>query len=557
MGAIAGSPFVNDASEAQVSVSYGSDLRVVSVPRGAILGTAIADTGLPLEQPCAGRGTCHKCKVIAQGALSPLDEQEMDALAEPERKANYRLACRAHVLADCTVILAPILVYSNKIFRACDDYKQPDTPLGLAIDLGSTTVAAYIVALSSQRVCAGAAALNQQTAFGADVISRLAAAMLGPDEAEQLSLLARTSIVQAVQALRLPRSSRERIVKVTIVGNCAMHHLLLRLPVETLARLPFQPYSTAPLRTRGGLFGDTFPPNAEVALPPLIGGFVGSDALACLAYYGFDTASEPLAAIDLGTNGEVMLTDGRRILVASTAAGPAFEGVSISCGTRAVDGAITGIRANPDDGTLELVTIGDLPPVGLTGSGLLDLVLGLRRAGVIDASGRFSRDSSSFGRRFSRDGRGVRRFLITDQAVDRHGVEDEAGGQRAALYLTQQDIRELQKAKAAIRTAIEILMARLGLQAGDLQRVILTGSFGSQLSAEAIVGLGLIPPVDLRRVESSANGAGFGAALFLCDDGFARGERLATRAEQIDLDLDPQFNQRYVEATELCSDTVG
>jgi uncharacterized 2Fe-2S/4Fe-4S cluster protein (DUF4445 family) len=542
---------------AQVRVSYGSDLRVVSVPRDALLGTAIAATGLPLEQPCAGRGTCHKCQVIAQGALSPLDELEAEALSEPERKANFRLACRARVLGNCAVILSPIVVYSNKIFRACDDYKQSDLPLGLAIDLGSTTVAAFAVTLDPYKVCAGAAALNQQTAFGADVISRLAAAMQGPEQAEQLSLLARASIVQAVQALRLPRGSRERIVKVTIVGNCAMHHLLLHLPVDTLASLPFRPYSTASVRIRGGLFSDMFPQNAEVTLPPLIGGFVGSDALACLAYYGFDAASEPLAAIDLGTNGEVMLTDGRRILVASTAAGPAFEGVNISCGTRAVDGAITGIRANADVGSLELTTIGDLPPAGLTGSGLLDLVLELRRAGVIDASGRFSEDTPSFGHRLSRDARGVRRFLVTDQAVDRFGVEDHVGGRQVALYLTQQDIRELQKAKAAIRTAIEILLARLDLQAGELHRVILTGSFGSQLSAEAIVGLGLIPPVDLRRVESSANGAGFGAALFLSDDGFARGEQLASRAEQIDLDLDPQFNQRFVESTQLCESAVG
>jgi uncharacterized 2Fe-2S/4Fe-4S cluster protein (DUF4445 family) len=547
---------VDDASAAQVQVSYGGDRRVVFVPRGAFLGSAIVASGLPLDQPCAGRGTCHKCKVIAQGTLSTLDEQEVDALSEPEWKAGYRLACRARVLGDSQVILAPIVVYSDKIFRACDDYKQPDVPLGLAIDLGSTTVAALIVALDTQRVCAGAAALNQQTAFGADVISRLAAAMESTQQAERISLLAQSSIIQAVQALRLPRGAHERIARATIVGNCAMHHLLLCLPVESLARLPFQPSSKAPVRTRGASFGDILPPDAQVSLPPLIGGFVGSDALACLAYYNFDTASEPIAAIDLGTNGEVLVTDGQRILVASTAAGPAFEGVNISCGTRAVDGAITGVRANPTDGTFQLTTIGALPPVGLTGSGLLDLALLLRRAGVLEASGRFAKDASSFGHRLSRDERGVRRFLISDLKVDGERPRHDESTPNAALYVTQQDIRELQKAKAAIRTAIEILLARLGLRPGDLRRVILTGSFGSQLSAEAIVGLGLIPPVDLRKVEPSANGAGFGAALFLTDDGFARGERLAARAEQIDLDLDPQFNQRYVAATELSGPAV-
>jgi uncharacterized 2Fe-2S/4Fe-4S cluster protein (DUF4445 family) len=532
-------------------VSYGTDTRSVDVEGDSLLGEAVIATGLPLEQPCAGRGTCHKCKVIAQGSLSSLDEKELDGLSEAEQAADYRLACRAQVRGDVSVTLAPIVVYSNKIFRACDDHKRPGVPLGLAVDLGSTTVAAFVTTLDQGRVCAGAAALNQQTAFGADVISRMAAALRGPDTARRLSMLALSSIVQAVDALKLSRRVKERIQKVTIVGNCAMHHLLLRLPVETLAELPFQPYNTASVRNGKELFGDTFPSGAEVLLLPLIGGFVGSDALACLAYYDFDRAAQPMAAIDLGTNGEVMVTDGERILVASTAAGPAFEGVNISCGARAVDGAIVGVKANLDDGSFDLTTIGDHPPVGLTGSGLLDLIRELRRAGVIERSGRFSREPSAFSHRFGQDEMGVRRILITRKGVDLRGSESLADAKEAPLYLTQHDVRELQKAKGAIRAATEILMGRLGLRPGDLQRMYLTGSFGSQLNVEAVVDLGLIPPVDLSVVEPSANGAGFGAALFLDDDEFARGERIAAVAEQIDLDLDADFNRRYIEAMEL------
>jgi uncharacterized 2Fe-2S/4Fe-4S cluster protein (DUF4445 family) len=495
--------------------------------------------------------------VIAKGALSPLDEKELEGLTEAERKANYRLACRARVLGVISVTLAPILVYSNKIFRACDDYKRPGVPLGLAVDLGSTTVAAFVTTLDEGKVCAGAAALNQQTAFGADVISRMAAALQGAETAERISMLAQSSIVQAMDALKLSAGVRQRIQKVTIVGNCAMHHLLLRYPVESLAMIPFQPHSTASVRSTDGLFADTFPRGAEVALPPLIGGFVGSDALACLAYYGFDRATGPMAAIDLGTNGEVMVTDGVRILVASTAAGPAFEGVNISCGTRAVDGAIVGVELDPTDGSLALSTIGDQPPVGLTGSGLLQLVLELRHAGVVDVTGRMAKDHPTFGDRISVDDKGVRRFLITDQGVDRRGVQDDEEGARVPLHLTQHDVRELQKAKGAIRAAIEILMAKLGLQPEDLQRMILTGSFGSQLDVEAVVRLGMIPPVDLSIVEPSANGAGFGAALFLDDGEFARGERIAAMAEQVDLDLDAEFNRRYVEGMELSAYPAG
>ena len=169
----------------KVTVSYGTDVRSVDVEENSTLGAAIVATGLPLEQPCAGRGTCHKCKVIVQQdqPLGSLDDKELEGLTEAERAAGYRLACRALVRGDVAVTLAPIVVFSNKIFRACDDYRQPDAPLGLAIDLGSTTVAAFVTTLDRGRVCLGAAALNQQTAFGADVISRMAAAQQSPETA--------------------------------------------------------------------------------------------------------------------------------------------------------------------------------------------------------------------------------------------------------------------------------------------------------------------------------------------------------------------------------------
>jgi uncharacterized 2Fe-2S/4Fe-4S cluster protein (DUF4445 family)/DNA-binding GntR family transcriptional regulator len=540
---------------ARVTVSYGTDVRSVTVEQGSLLSGAVIATGLPLEQPCAGRGTCLKCKVIAEGDLSPLDDHEIAGLTPAERASGYRLACRARVAGDVSVTLAPIVVYSNKIFRACNDHRRRRAaPLGLAIDLGSTTVAAFVTTLDEGRVCAGAAALNQQTAFGADVISRLAAAQIGPAMAERVSTLALSSIVQAVDALNLGPSVRGRIRKVTIVGNCAMHHLLLRYPVDTLAELPFQPHSTATVRFQGDQdhtpFAGIFPPGAEVALPPLIGGFVGSDALACLVTYDFDRATGPMAAIDLGTNGEVMITDGARILAGSTAAGPAFEGVNISCGTRAVDGAITGVTAHAD-GRLSLTTVGDQRPVGLTGSGLLELVSELLRAGVIEPSGRLVVTHPVFGKRLDQDAEGVRRFLITDRGVDRRGVEEGEEGARVSLYLTQHDIRELQKAKGAIRATVDTLLAQLGLEPGDLQRLILTGSFGSQLSMEAVARVGMIPPVAPAVIEVSANGAGLGAALMLDDAEFARAERVAAAAVQVDLDMDPGFDRRFVRSLAL------
>ena len=516
-----------------ITVVYGEEEKTVTARSGALLGDVINETGLPLEQPCAGRGTCGKCKVLVEGeGLAPPDEVEYENLTEGEMAVGNRLACRARVSGDVLVSLAPIVVYSNKIFRHSNRYRRErDAPLGLAIDLGSTTVAALLTMLEDGEVCAGAASLNQQTAYGADVISRLAAATNNPKDKERLHRLALASINQAVDSLNLSSSIRERIERVVIVGNIAMHHLLARLPVETLAELPFQPYSKEPIYDAGEFTGGIFPNGTRVMLPPLIGGFVGSDALACLAYFGFADATSPMAAIDLGTNGEVMVTDGQRILTTSTAAGPAFEGVNISCGTRAVDGAI--VSVDLEDSTFSFETIAGEEPVGLTGSGLLSLVHELRGAGVIEASGRIT-DHPAFVERISRDAHGARVLSLAD-----------------GIALSQWDVRELQKAKGAIRAAVDILLDELELAPADLERVILTGSFGGQIDVDAVISLGMIPPVRPEIVETTANGAGLGAALFLKDEGFALGERLADQAEQIDLDLDPDFNMRYVEAMSL------
>ncbi|MDX1612827.1 MAG: ASKHA domain-containing protein [Candidatus Promineifilaceae bacterium] len=528
---------------AKLTVIYGEEVKQIEVEPGTLLGEAIARTELPLEQPCAGRGTCGKCKVLVEEGMVPPDAVEYENLTEGELAVGNRLACRARVQGDAEVTLAPVVVYSNKIFRASNRYKrQRDVPLGLAIDLGSTTVAAFLTMLDNGEVCVGGAGLNQQTVYGADVISRLAAATDDPEDAERLYKLALASINQAVDSLNLSPRIRQRVQRVTVVGNVAMHHLLFRLPLDTLAGLPFQPYRREALRDASALLSGIFPPGVQISAPPLVGGFVGSDALACLAFFGFADPPGPMAAIDLGTNGEVMVTDGQRIGTASTAAGPAFEGVNISCGTRAVDGAV--VAAALDNGELHLETIAAEPAVGLTGSGLLSLVYELRQAGLIEPSGRIAPDPPLWAERLDHDIHGARRIPLLADQVDAE----------TPLWLTQWDVRELQKAKGAIRAAVEILLKKLDLQPGDLERVILTGSFGGQIDIKAVLGLGMIPPVRPEAVETQANGAGLGAALFLSDEGFALGERLAERAEQIDLDLDPDFNMRFVESMSLTPD---
>lgn len=501
-----------------LTVIFGNVRRTVPVPAGTLLGNAIAQSELPLEQPCAGRGNCGKCRVLVEAGIAPPDDIELRQLTSAELALNNRLACRARVETDAVVVLAPVAVYSAKAFHASDAYlSRRSAPLGMAIDLGSTTVAAFLTVLDTGEVCAGAASLNQQSVYGADVISRLAAAQNSALDQKRLRNLAAASINQAVQALDLPRAVLRRVQRVCVVGNPAMHHLLLGLPVQSLATLPFEPHVRSSRQDADHALDGIFPATARISLPPLIGGFVGSDALACLACFDFDRATRPTLAVDLGTNGEIMLTDGQRIITTSTAAGPAFEGVNISCGSRAVEGAVT--RVALAGGAFMLETIGGGEAIGLTGTGLLSAVRMLREAGAIEASGRLRADHP----------------LVQNRRIQLSG----------RIALTQWDVRDLQKAKGAIRAAIDILLETLSLSAADLSRVILTGSFGGQVDPLDALHLGMLPPVRPGIIESVANGAGLGAALFLSDAEFARAETLARRAEHINLDASHAFIDRF------------
>ena len=240
-----------------------------------------------------------------------------------------------------------------------------------------------------------------------------------------------------------------------------------------------------------------------------------------------------MLAVDLGTNGEVLVTDGKEIVAASTAAGPAFEGVNISCGMRAVDGAI--VDAKLENEAFLFTTIGDEAPLGLTGSGLIKIVNELIETNVIESSGKISSNPNIMEEMIDRDSRPTKIYLTPEKNI----------------WLSQKDIRELQKAKGAIRAAIEILLSNLNLQTKDLEKVILTGSFGGQLDIESVIQLGMIPDLSPDVVASIPNGAGMGAAIFLTDEGFALAEELAKKTQQIDLDQDSNFHKLFIDSLKL------
>jgi uncharacterized 2Fe-2S/4Fe-4S cluster protein (DUF4445 family) len=411
-----------------------------------------------------------------------------------------------------------------------------DAPwLGLAVDLGTTKIAAYVVDLASGQTLAARGAMNPQIAYGEDVIARLVYAGQGLDEAVRLQTLLADGLGQlAAEACATIGAQPTDIVDAVVVGNTAIHHLFLRLPVGQLAVAPYVPAVRGAVDVKAREIGLKLAPGATVHLLPNIAGYVGADHVAMLLATGMAGRTESTLAIDIGTNTEMCLAHHGQMTSLSCASGPAFEGAHIKFGMRAAPGAIERVRIV--DGRVEYKTISDEPPVGICGSGLLDVVAHLRRAGFLDNRGRLA------GPRV-REAEGDVEFVIAD--------ETEAGNDRA-ITVTQHDIRELQLAKGAIRCGIETLLQDAGISAGDLTQVIIAGAFGTYIDVENAITIGLLPELPLNRVAQVGNAAGTGARLALISWAHRQqAQDLAQRVRYLELARSPRFMRNFAEAMYL------
>jgi len=408
-----------------------------------------------------------------------------------------------------------------------------DAPwMGLAVDIGTTKIAAYLVDLATGQTLGTLGAMNPQIAYGEDVIARLVYAAKGPDESARMQALLTGGLNQMVADTCAKIDARPAdVVDAVIVGNTAIHHLFLGLPVPQLAAAPYVPAVRGAVDVKARDLGLQFAPGASVHLLPNIAGYVGADHVAMLLATSMADRTETALAIDIGTNTEMCLAHGGQMKSLSCASGPAFEGAHIKFGMRAAPGAIE--RVQIVDGRAEYKTIGDEPPVGLCGSGLLDVVAHLRLAEILDGRGRLAGPHV-------RESEGDREFVIA--------AETEAGNGRA-VTVTQHDIRELQLAKGAIRCGIETLLQDAGIKAGDLDQVIIAGAFGTYIDLESAMIVGLLPTVPLERVSQVGNAAGTGARLALISRAFREQERdLAQRVRYIELARTPRFTRNFAEA---------
>lgn len=411
----------------------------------------------------------------------------------------------------------------------------------LAVDLGTTTIAASLLDAETGRRLAAGGCLNPQRSFGADVVTRLAAAAADSDLLQQMSRLVNAELEQlAIRLMGEAGAAPELLARVAIAGNPAMEHLLLGLPVDSLARIPYRPLFTGSRTVRTRDLGWSL--QAEAVLFPLPGGFVGGDTIAFL--YGQEvcpsraTPYDSRLFLDLGTNAEIALTAGDLIFATSAAAGPAFEGGNLAFGMTALPGAICGVKCS--EGRLSVATIGNSPPKGLCGTGALSAIRELLKAGVIDRAGRLlppDEISSNLATRLTeRDG--MLAFVIHRDA-------------RGEILITQEDIRQVQLAKAAVRAGIEVLIERAGIQASEIGEIVLTGSFGVELNPDLLQGLGILPdmPAPVRFV---TDGVLSGIERSLRDDSpFENLEAMVRRVKVVPLSGNPVFEPLFISSMDF------
>jgi uncharacterized 2Fe-2S/4Fe-4S cluster protein (DUF4445 family) len=500
-----------------------------------------------VEFPCGGGGRCKGCRIKVLAGSLPVTEADRARLSAAELAQGWRLACQARAQGDLKIELAQ---WEAAILADDSSFEfTPQPGLGIAVDLGTTTLVAQLLDLATGRVLAVRAELNAQARHGADIMSRVEFAVAGrsgrvleSQVRQQIGRLIRELLLAASSGAAAPPApgtpasagsgaagpppggpsafsscqlpATPRLNRVVLVGNTVMHHLFCGIDLEPLSHYPFEPVSPGLRVFQAEELGWPLPGNPPVYFLPCLGGFVGSDILAGLLATRLHEAQLPAALIDLGTNGEIVVGNRQRLLCASTAAGPAFEGARISNGMRAATGAISEVRL--ESGQLRCRVLGHGQARGICGSGLVDAVAAGLDLGSILATGRLAKGDS---------------FPVTPR-----------------VSLTQQDIRQLQLAKGAIAAGLRLLLRQWGAAPDQLDRIYLAGAFGNYINYTSARRIGLLkfPP---HKVRPAGNTALLGAKLALFDAPQHNGAypRLRAKIRHVPLNEDPNFQDAFVQ----------
>ena len=456
------------------------------------------------DAPCGGNGTCGKCLVYINSQKS--------------------LACQTVIHNDMTVRI-PDSSAIQIMDHGLDQHIQPDGQdrYVLAYDIGTTTIVCYLLDGSSGQELAYESILNPQTAYGADVISRIEYVLQnGPSEIQSCITDALSELARKV-ADKAGISASE-ITLACVVGNTAMHHLFLGIDPAPLTTPPYMPKVSNAMEIPAAPLLPVHP-EGKLRILPNIAGFVGADTVSCMTALRFDQLEELTLMIDIGTNGEMVLGNKDRLACCSTAAGPAFEGAKIECGMRGAAGAVDHVEYK--DGKWTYTTVGNAAPVGLCGSGLIDLVAQLYKAELIDEGGHLESGQETPGV-----------FVL---------VPPEEAGNDKGVYLTQKDVGEVQLAKAAIAAGIESLEQELGITEDQISKVYIAGAFGNYMNPQSACEIGMIPFHLKDKIIPVGNAAGEGAKIALInEEELLYADKLAKKISFVELAASEDFQDCFV-----------
>lgn len=540
----------------EIKVTFQPEGREVYVLPGTPIIEAAARAGLVIDSPCGGKGVCGKCLVeVREGKMEPT-AGERKIIPEEDLKKGIRLACQSRIL-DPSLIYIPLSSrFSTQRILAAgwEERKVELTSLGeeetdrgnygLAFDLGTTTLVGTILHTVSGRDLAISSRMNPQAIYGDDVISRISFVKNSPEGLEELHRQVVGVVNEMIDELaERAKVKRGDIHRMTVTGNSTMQHIFLKVSPESLGSLPFSLVVEEGVEIKAGELGVRINPEGVVFVFPNIAGFVGGDTVSVILATGLSQSEEIKLMVDIGTNGEVVLGNRKRLLAASTAAGPAFEGARISQGMRASPGAIEKVVIN---GEVEVNVIGDVPPSGICGTGLIDAVAEMLKVGIVDKSGKIiscsalkGKISDSLLRRVIKEGTNSK-FLLVEGNLTRN---------KHPIFITQKDVRELQLAKGAIAAGVKILKKELGIEDKDISQILLAGAFGNFIRRRQAKRIGLIPDLPSERIRFIGNAASSGAKLALLSKELKKEAGTISReTEYIELSSRLDFQEEFAQA---------
>ncbi len=514
--------------------------RTILTAPGESLMTAMIREGYYISAVCGGKGRCGKCKVQVISGEAFISDEDRKVFTEQELEDGWRLSCTLYPTDDLEIMFT---LNDEAQFQAVTEFQHQensntgnpdktenfkgsveetdeayDMAYDIAVDIGSTTIAFAAVSAKTGEILASFARINSQRKYGADVISRIKASVDG--EKQELKTCIQNDLQHGISRLQMELPAYE-LRKIILSGNTTMGHLLMGYDCQSLGVYPFTPVNIDFIcGTSDQMIG--IAKEAETELLPGISTYVGGDIVSGMYACGFDSAEEISLLIDLGTNGEMALGNKERILVTSTAAGPAFEGGNITWGTGSIPGAICSVQI--EDRTAGICTIGNEQPTGICGTGVVETAAELLRTELIDETG----------------------LLDEDYFDDGFPLGTSADG--SEIVFLQKDVREIQLAKAAVRAGIETLLLRYGAKKEEVKRVYLAGGFGYRLNTEKAVAIGMIPEEFADRIEAVGNSSLAGAVRYAGDPaGKGKLQKLTAVSEEISLSSDKDFNELYME----------